>query len=220
MAGRLCVIAVRNLLTPPAKRAMATVPLKFSFTRGAYCLKSKHTRTHLMRHILCTVLLASVIAAPTVADASTTKNTHHLHKAVGPAGIGVVVDQARVVVLERPAKSVFVGNPTIADVTVIDARHAFVIGKTFGVTNLIALDADGRQISNQQVTVANGQQAVTYNLASGQFNYSCTHAHCETMPRPGDVQTYWQNTESAIATHEDAGVKYATGAATAQASQQ
>jgi hypothetical protein len=124
------------------------------------------------------------------------------------------------VVLAKPAKSMFVGNPTIADVTIVDARHAFVLGKTFGVTNLIALDAEGRQISNQQITVVNGQQAVTYNLASGQYNYSCTRAHCETMPRPGDVSTYFGNTEQAIATHEDSGIKYATGASTAQAPQQ
>jgi hypothetical protein len=173
-----------------------------------------------MRLILCIALMASAIALPTVGDASTTKSAHHAHRVVRPAGIGVVVDQAKMVEIERPAKSMFIGNPTIADVTVLDARHAFILGKTFGVTNLIALDADGRQISNQQVTVVNGQQAVTYNQGSGQYNFSCTHAHCETMPRPGDVQTFFTNTEQAIATHEDAGAKYAASAGTAQAPQQ
>jgi hypothetical protein len=183
-------------------------------------LSRKYIEEVSMRRTLCLVLLASAIIAPVGADALTAKHSRIVHRVVRPEGIGVVVDQAKMVSLERPAKAIYVGNPTIADITVIDARHAFVLGKTFGVTNLIALDADGKQISNQQITVINGQQAVTYNQGSGQFNFSCTHAHCETMPRPGDVTTYVSNTEQAIASHEDSGTKNAAGAATAQTSQQ
>jgi len=167
-----------------------------------------------MRLMLCIALLASASILPATTQASTTKHVRYVHKVVRPSGIGVVVDQAKMVSLERPAKAMFVGNPSIADVTVVDAKHAFILGKTFGVTNLIALDAAGRQIANQQITVVNGQQAVTYNLGAGQYNFSCTHAHCETAPRPGDPTTYWQNTEGAIATHEDAAVKNATNAGT------
>jgi hypothetical protein len=115
------------------------------------------------------------------------------------------------VTLARPAKTIVVGNPTFADLSIIDARHAFVLGKTMGVTNLIALDADGRQISNEQVTVVNDREALTFNSGPVQYNYTCSRAHCENLPRPGDPITYVSNAEQAIATHEDAATKNATG---------
>ena len=83
----------------------------------------------------------------------------------------------------------------------IDSQHAFLLGKTFGVTNMIALAADGNQISNQQVTVLNNGAAVTINRGADQFNYMCTHAHCETAPRPGDPSQFVGNTEGTATSH-------------------
>ena len=98
----------------------------------------------------------------------------------------------------------FVGNPTVVDISMIDSTHAFLLGKTFGETNMIALAADGNQISNQQVTVLNNGAAVTVNRGAEQYNYMCTHAHCETAPRPGDPQTFVAGTESTATTHSAA----------------
>jgi len=67
---------------------------------------------------------------------------------------------------------------------------------------MIALSADGKQISNQQVTVLNNGAAVTINRGPEQYNYMCTLSHCETAPRPGDPQQYVGNTEGPATTHE------------------
>jgi hypothetical protein len=48
----------------------------------------------------------------------------------------------------------------------------------------------GTPVTNQQVTVLNAGAAVTVNRGADQFNYMCTSAHCETMPRPGDPKPY------------------------------
>ena len=48
------------------------------------------------------------------------------------AGISVAMDQVHTVTFNTPVATVYVGNPSIADVNMIDARHAFVIGKGFG----------------------------------------------------------------------------------------
>jgi hypothetical protein len=168
-----------------------------------------------VRKILCVALLASAMAAPTAAEAARTRHIHHLHGNLRPSaagtGLAVSVDQAKLVTLARPAKTIVVGNPTFADLSIIDSRHAFILGKTMGVTNLIALDADGHQISNQQVTVVNDREALTFDLGPSQYNYTCSRGHCENLPRPGDPVTYVTNTEQAIATHEDAATKNATG---------
>lgn len=133
---------------------------------------------------------------------------HHI------AGLGVVVDQARLVSFSKPVKTVLVGNPTIVDISMLDSQHAFVLGKTFGVTNMIALGADGEQVSEQQVTVLNNGAAVTVNRGADQFNYMCTSAHCETAPRPGDPQPFVANTEGVTTTHEaNAGTNAAAASA-------
>ncbi|MHB8529575.1 MAG: pilus assembly protein N-terminal domain-containing protein [Caulobacteraceae bacterium] len=65
----------------------------------------------------------------------------------------VSIDQAARIGLSKPAHDVVVGNPAIADVTVMDAHHLMVVGKGYGVTNLIVIDEAGRPIFNRQVVV-------------------------------------------------------------------
>lgn len=165
-----------------------------------------------MRCIFRSLLLA---AALPLATASATHaavchpshvRSHRVHRIAvhQEGGLGVVIDQARLISFPKPVKTVFVGNPTIVDVSMVDPQHAFLLGKTFGVTNMIALGSDGTQISDQQVVVLNNGTAVTINRGTDQFDYMCTPAHCETAPRPGDPQTYVTNTEAMAATHEGA----------------
>lgn len=68
--------------------------------------------------------------------------------------IRVFVDQARVVKLARPADTIIVGNPKIADAAVQDASTVVLTGKGFGVTNLVILDRDGAAIVDEQVVVS------------------------------------------------------------------
>jgi hypothetical protein len=167
-----------------------------------------------MKLAVRTILLVTALPLAAAAGPVCPVRVHHAahaHKAPvqHTAGIGLAVDQARLVSFPEPVKTVYVGNPWIADISMVDPEHAFVQGKTFGVTNLIALSANGRQVSNQQVTVLNNGAAVTVNRGADQFNYMCTLSHCETAPRPGDPQTYVQNTEGAATAHESSA---ATGA--------
>ncbi len=130
-------------------------------------------------------------------------------------GVSIVMDQVRLVTFSRPVSTVFVGNPTIADATVIDPYHAFVLGKTFGVTNMVALGAQSQMIANQQITVANRSGGmITLNKGTNQFSYACTPAHCETNPVPGDQKSFVDDTTSTQSGHQDQALKAA--AATAQ----
>src|ERR1700743_437405 len=69
-------------------------------------------------------------------------------------GIALTLDEVRTVPFENPVATVYVGNPSIADITMIDARHAFVLGKSYGRTNIVALNHEGEQVYNQRVDVA------------------------------------------------------------------
>jgi hypothetical protein len=177
---------------------------------------------------LRTVLLAAAslayATAPAIAASKAPAPKHHkaaVHKAPvkrKPAphmdGVSVVMDEVRVVTFKRPVSTVFVGNPVIADATVIDPYHAFILGKAYGVTNLIALSAQSQTIANQQITVANRSGGVvTLNKGASQYTYACTTAHCETNPRPGDQKTYFEDNQGAIGSHQDQSIKAASAAA-------
>lgn len=69
-------------------------------------------------------------------------------------GIQVQTNQARIVKLPRPADTVVIGNPRIADAAVQDETTIVLTGKGFGVTNLVVLGEDGGAIVDEQVTVS------------------------------------------------------------------
>lgn len=96
------------------------------------------------------------------------------------AGIDVVMNQAKIVKLSRPADTVVVGNPQIADASVQDATTIVLTGKGFGVTNLVVLDDQGNPIVDEQVQVS--RQTVSsvriYRRAAIQ-TLSCT-PYCES----------------------------------------
>jgi Flp pilus assembly secretin CpaC len=93
-----------------------------------------------------------------------------------------------VVRLDQPADTVIIGNPMIADATVRDNVTLIVTGKSYGTTNLIILNKDGREVSNQLVTVAaSDDNLVTVFNRSGRQTYSCTPV-CEPVVSIGDDQ--------------------------------
>lgn len=69
------------------------------------------------------------------------------------SGIEVIMNQAKIVKLARPADTIVIGNPLIADASVQDATTVVLTGKGFGVTNLVVLDSDGAPIVDEQVYV-------------------------------------------------------------------
>lgn len=64
------------------------------------------------------------------------------------------IDQATTISLPRGTRDVLIGNPAIADVNVIDITRAVVVGRSYGVTNLIVIDQLGRTVLERQVVVA------------------------------------------------------------------
>ncbi|WP_455189970.1 pilus assembly protein N-terminal domain-containing protein [Foliimonas ilicis] len=96
------------------------------------------------------------------------------------SGIDVVMNQAKIIKLTRPADTIVVGNPLIADAAVQDATTIVLTGKGFGITNLVVLDRDGAPIIDEQIIV-NRQDASSvriYRRAAIQ-TLSCT-PFCES----------------------------------------
>lgn len=77
-----------------------------------------------------------------------------LPSAATAEGINVVMHQAKIIKLARPADTVVVGNPEIADVAVQDSTTLVLTGRGFGVTNMVVLDLEGRPVVDEQIIVS------------------------------------------------------------------
>jgi Flp pilus assembly secretin CpaC len=63
------------------------------------------------------------------------------------------------IALSAPAGNVIVGNPDIADVTVVDTRTIFIVGRSFGRSGVTITDKYGRVIFDGDVVVAQASNA-------------------------------------------------------------
>ena len=146
-----------------------------------------------------TALLASVLLAAGAAQARS-------------ASVSVPLDEVRMLAFAKPISTLYIGNPAIADVTMIDKRHAFVQGKSFGATNIVALDASGSEISSQQVVVFGSASAfVTLQRGAAQTTYSCVASRCEPSPQPGDGKDLFDMNMDQITKHQALVSKVASG---------
>src|SRR3954467_5538602 len=103
-------------------------------------------------------------------------------------GVALALDEVHTLAFSTPVSTVYVGNPSIADVTMIDARHAFVQGKGYGRTNIMALNHDNVMVFNTHVTVTGneGGGTVTLNRGAQRITLNCAGGRCEPTPMPGD----------------------------------
>jgi len=110
----------------------------------------------------------------------------------------VQFDQARLLRLARPAQDIIVGNPSIADVAIQGKKLLVVTGKSFGVTNLIVLDADGSVIINRKMIVQ-GDDRKYVNLQKGDTrqSYNCFPT-CQAALVIGDRSEYGDAVSKAI----------------------
>lgn len=112
----------------------------------------------------------------------------------------VLVDHAKVVRLPEKAQTVIIGNPAIADVAVQKNGVMIVTGKSFGVTNLIALDAAGALLAESLVRVgADSDSVLTVQRGLERESYSCTPV-CQPSAQLGDAQKYFGEVGSQAST--------------------
>ena len=129
--------------------------------------------------------------------------------------LALALDEVHTLTFKAPIATVYVGNPTIADVTMIDARHAFVQGKSYGRTDIVALNHDNVQVFNTHVTVTGGEGGGTVILNRGaqRITLNCAGGRCVPTPMPGDDQKAYDTGSSQVTSHQSA----ARGMATADA---
>ncbi|WP_432443190.1 pilus assembly protein N-terminal domain-containing protein [Methylobacterium aquaticum] len=124
-------------------------------------------------------LLAALLMVPAAAGAN------------DGSTVTVSVDNAKVIRLPERTATVIVGNPIIADVSLQRNGVVVLTGKSFGSTNLIALDAAGTMLAESAISVRAGSPSVvTVQRGLDRESYSCTPA-CQPAVQLGDAQRYF-----------------------------
>jgi Flp pilus assembly secretin CpaC len=95
-------------------------------------------------------------------------------------------DQSQILRLTRPAAEIIIGNPSIADVTIQSGNILIVTGKSYGITNIIALDGERNVIQDQRIMVRRDEVGVV-NLMRGtaRQTYACV-PQCNPTVTLGD----------------------------------
>jgi len=109
-------------------------------------------------------------------------------------GLNINWREARVVKLAKPANSIVVGDPTVADVTLDTPTTVVVFGKAPGETNFIVLDADQQLLLDWPVVVSptNDRHVTVLNAQGGdapvEVLYACGTERCARVLSPTDIE--------------------------------
>ena len=111
----------------------------------------------------------------------------------------VKFDQASIVRLSRAASEIIVGNPSIIDVSIQSGTSMVLTGKSFGITNIIALDSQGQVIRDQRVMVrVDDDRMVVINSGGKKNTFACTPTCAPTLT-VGDDQEFMAKTNATMA---------------------
>lgn len=105
--------------------------------------------------------------------------------------ISVQMDKARPLRIAEPAATIAVGNPLIADAAILDSQTLLITGKSYGVTNLIAFDANGDTIFEVDLAVTEAQapqvSVVSLYRGTARSSYACANGGtCQSQAMIGD----------------------------------
>jgi Flp pilus assembly secretin CpaC len=116
--------------------------------------------------------------------------------------IDVTIDFAKILQLDRPADTIVIGNPSIADASVSNEQTLVLTGKTAGTTNLIAIDQDGKEIVHATVRVSSDiRQLTTVFYGAQRQTFSCAPV-CEQVISVGDDPAKFDAAKDQIQTRQ------------------
>lgn len=172
-----------------------------------------------LRRLADLALLAAFLAEPAMAKDRVTRVSGDVATADTPApalpsadisrmtrgdtagALSVTVDQARIIRLPERSQTIVVGNPAIADFSLQKNGIVVVTGKSFGLTNIIALDGGGNVLAESSVSVnapTNGMVVVQRGF--DRQSYACTPM-CQPSVVLGDSNAYFNENRGQADAH-------------------
>lgn len=126
--------------------------------------------------------------------------------AIAGEAISIETDQTRTIVIPSIPGAIVIGNPLIADVSV-QGNKLFVLGRSFGTTNMVVLNVQGEEVANFEISVKHvTDNAVSLYRAGYRQSYNCAPM-CESELQIGDEFEYFKT----VAEETKKKVELATG---------
>lgn len=101
----------------------------------------------------------------------------------------VSMNKTEIVILPDVAEAIIIGNPTIADVTVHSDDTLFIVGRGYGDTNIIILNASGDKIMDAMINVVGSKSHKNVRIYEGgsdmRRTFNCS-PFCLPAPVLGD----------------------------------
>ncbi len=124
----------------------------------------------------------------------------------------VEINKTKILHIPAPAAAIIVGNPEIADVSVHSPTLLFVLGRGYGVTNVIILDDIGNTILETDIQVGGNQSGSGKRLmmaGKGWQSYDCT-PFCQPAPVLGNDPSFVANFSGQVQTIDNTGTPITT----------
>ncbi|WP_165361154.1 pilus assembly protein N-terminal domain-containing protein [Lichenibacterium ramalinae] len=123
----------------------------------------------------------------------------------------VLLDRAQIMAYPPTTATIIVGNPIIADVTMLrNTGQVILTGKGFGDTNLLFLDGHGAILQEARIRVRESPSVMVVQRGVDRETFAC-HPRCEPTVALGDSTAFLQRTIGDIQARN----AQATGAAAA-----
>jgi len=115
--------------------------------------------------------------------------------------VTVSVDRARIARIPEKTQTLVIGQPGIADVTMLkNSGMGVITGKSFGETNLIALDAEGNMLGEWTIRVGAEQADLLVQSGLNRESYICA-PNCLPTVELSDSKTVAGDRASAVTAH-------------------
>ena len=113
----------------------------------------------------------------------------------------VTVDQAKIYKLPGAVRTLIIGNPMIADVTLLKTGGTMIVtGKGFGETNMIALDSTGKTVKELNILVVGDSRALVVQRGMERESYTCA-PRCQPTAVLGDDSKFFGDVTQEIQAH-------------------
>jgi len=147
------------------------------------------------------LVLACAVCCPGLSGGSSVAFAAEPVSAVSPGGRVIVhIDEAKILKLPERTATLVVGNPLIADAVVQPGGVVVITAKSYGATNLVALDRAGLTLFDSSIQVLGpADKVVLVYRGIERESYSCM-PNCERRITVGDSTPYFNGNLNQIAT--------------------
>ena len=112
--------------------------------------------------------------------------------------VTVALDKAKLLRYPPATETIVLGNPIIADVTMLRGSGTLVLtGKSFGETNLVLLDHAGGIVGQFDLRVEPPTNLLTVQRGMDRESYSCA-PRCQPAVSLGDASSFLGNSISGV----------------------